>query len=631
MKTRTILITITFAILLMVAGLFIWQAAKPKESADMKKNITMLGGLVGERVNVNEKRWLLNVPYTNPAMFEMFSSRDKAPRQLLVAWYGEFPGKYLTSAVLDYRLNRDEELFKTMSYTVDKLLSVQAEDGYLGVFPQSKRLIGSANPLYPNDKHWDLWGHYHCMLGLLLWYQETGDQKAYDGLIKAADYVYDFFVKGNRKIEDAGWGETNMSISHVYTLLYEETGNKKYLEFAKTIIEAFKSPEGGDYLEAALNGVDFYQMRKPRWESLHCVLALAEMYKITGEEKYKEAVVNIWESIQRTDRHNTGGFSSGEQAQGTPYDPRAIETCCTVAWIALSTDVLKLTGSSQVADEIELSTLNGILGAQHPSGRYFTYNTPMTGFKKSSEHEIVFQAIPGSPELNCCSVNGPRGIGMISDWGILTDNESITVNYYGEMNSKRYMPDGTCVEIEQKTEYPSDGKINLKIKKDSKKQYMLKLRIPFWSENTIISNDNGNKENPRAGSYYEIPINNNQTDIELVLDMSLHYWPGNDEVGYKMSIYRGPLLLAYDQRFNETDYEKPPELDYSSMDYELVKTDEYPAPWVLCKFKSDGKDVFLCDFATAGSTGMGYNTWIPVKSEVKAADLNAEAPAWGYR
>ena len=97
----------------------------------------------------------------------------------------------------------------------------------------------------------------------------------------------------------------------------------------------------------------------------------------------------------------------------------------------MSVEMLKLTGDSVVADEIELSTLNSVLGMHSPTGRWSTYNTPMDGVRRASAHAIVFQAREGSPELNCCSVNSPRGFGMISDWAVMRDEEGLILNYYG--------------------------------------------------------------------------------------------------------------------------------------------------------------------------------------------------------
>ena len=139
----------------------------------------------------------------------------------------------------------------------------------------------------------------------------------------------------------------------------------------------------------------------------------------------------LWWSIVKLDRHNNGGFSSGEQAQGNPYHPGAIETCCTVAWIAMSVDMLRMTGNSVVADELELSTLNQVLGYQHPSGKWCTYNTPMDGVRRKSVEEIAFQIRPGSEEINCCSANAPRGFGMIAQWALMSDGRGLVVNWYG--------------------------------------------------------------------------------------------------------------------------------------------------------------------------------------------------------
>jgi hypothetical protein len=50
-------------------------------------------------------------------------------------------------------------------------------------------------------------------------------------------------------------------------------------EFAATNAEG--KPLAGDYLNAALAGKEFFQMPKPRWESLHPIMGLEELFWIT--------------------------------------------------------------------------------------------------------------------------------------------------------------------------------------------------------------------------------------------------------------------------------------------------------------------------------------------------------------
>ena len=152
-----------------------------------------------------------------------------------------------------------------------------------------------------------------------------------------------------------------------------------------------------------------------------------------GNGQYGKAFANLWWSIARLDRHNNGGFSSGEQAQGNPYHPGAIETCCTIAWMAMTVEMLRQSGDPLAADELELSTFNSAMGLFSPTGRWSTYNTPMDGVRKANFHDIVFQSRPGSPELNCCSVNAARGLGLLSEWALMHDakNDALVLNWYG--------------------------------------------------------------------------------------------------------------------------------------------------------------------------------------------------------
>ncbi len=392
----------------------------------------------------------------------------------------------------------------------------------------------------------------------------------------------------------------------------------------------------GDYLELALQGKEFYEMPKPRWESLHPIMALAELFAITGEQRYRTAFERIWWSIRDNDRHNNGGFSSGEQATGNPFDPRPIETCCTIAWTALSVEMLRMTRHPLVADELELTLLNSILGMHHPSGRWATYNTPSDGIRMASAHQIVFQARAGSPELNCCSVNSARGFGMLSDWAVISDENTVWLNYYGPGSISIPLPGGETVTIHQETSYPLDGSVRISINPSSPLGMNLNLRIPGWSRKTKVSINAEPQPAPQPGAYLPIQrLWQSGDTIKLEFDFSPRVWHGERECAGKASIYRGPLLLAYDLRYNrhlaETSRAEhqtygqdpwkdpgldlhPPAFDLDSLDFTPAQWHDWLPPQLLLEVRlPDGRSACLCDFASAGLTGTPYHSWLPIK------------------
>jgi hypothetical protein len=104
----------------------------------------------------------------------------------------------------------------------------------------------------------------------------------------------------------------NQAVVHSLAMLYARTGEEKYLKLAEEVVADFAAPGAGDYLRMGLKEVEFFQIPKPRWESLHPMMGLVELYWLTGNEDYRKAFENLWWSIVKTDRHNNGGFSSGE-------------------------------------------------------------------------------------------------------------------------------------------------------------------------------------------------------------------------------------------------------------------------------------------------------------------------------
>lgn len=566
------------------------------------KSSHQFAGFAGERIAAGINHWLIPAPHANPGMIGMFRVRDREPVPNLVPWAGEFVGKHLIASVQTLRLGEYQLLEDATAQLVRELISTQAENGYLGPFRKHEQLLG----------HWDLWGHYHCLLGLLLWHERTGDPSALQAARKVADLVCTTFLDTGKRALDARSDEMNLAIIHSMGWLYRITSEPRYFRMMREIEKDWES--AGDYLRTGLNGTEFFQSPRPRWESLHNLQGLVELYKITGEEKYRIAFEHHWRSIARFDLRNTGGFSSGEQATGNPYAPTPIETCCSIAWMALSVDMLELTGDARVADQLELATLNAWAGAQHPTGRWCTYNTPMDGAREASAHTIVFQSRAGTPELNCCSVNGPRGWSMLSDWAVMRRGTGVVLNWLGAATHELEV-EGSKVRIVVEGDYPSNGALSVRIESTPPRKFPISLRIPEWASG-------GAAGFGREGGYLvSYRTWGAAQTITVELDFGLRWVPGNHETRGLASIYWGPLLLAADQKYNSTDMPKLPSLNLERL--AEARRLRLPASGQTALVLFDlpaGEDSFvrLCDFASAGASGTHYRSWLPVQQELPA-------------
>lgn len=561
-----------------------------------------LPGMTGELAGAITKNWLLGLRETNPAILDMFFERDEKPYRDLLPWSGEFAGKYVTGAYYIYRLTRDQALYQYLIRFLDEFVTAQDEEGYLGAYSRECRLSGAFSQ-EPADsgRTWDAWSHYHAMFGLLLWYKESKKEEYLACVEKMAAFFMQKFYNphtGNVRMVEIGSTEMNLAPYHGFALLYNQTGKKEYLDFALELERDIADPGAGNYLRHALDGLEFYQCPKPRWESLHTILGFAEMYLATGREDYLRACRQIFYSILKTDVHNTGGFSTDEQAVGDPYRNGNIETCCVIAFNALAVEVYKLTGESKIIDFLERAHYNACLGIWSPTGRWSTYNTPMCGERLANFHQISFQGRAGSPELNCCSVNAARAVGMVSEWAFVEgDGGALVVNSWE--CGKFVLKNGAQIEIQGL--YPSQGQVQMMIEGYTGEVW---LRIPQWSKKTLLFVDE--EEHAAAAGEYERFFCGGKCRIRMELDFSTRFEQGGGEFAGKVSVLRGPLLFGCDASLcRGHDVTNLPPLSLAEIAKAPSCTDGDRTYIRL----SGG--ITLCDFYHLGRSGSRYVTWLP--------------------
>ncbi len=564
-------------------------------------------GPMGERVAANRRTWLLLAPRQNADMTTML--RAGSGIQPITPWSGEFCGKYLIAAAQGYVLDRDVDLLGAGNRVVEEMRARQEPGGYIGVFFGPERM-----------RKWDAWNQYHCILGLLSWHQATRGQPgavdAWTPCRRAADYLASFGASGIATMQP-GDEEKNLACSHVFALLYQETREPRYLALATSLYREWMARCGypGGNPHAA---PPYFRFQQHRWEGLHDVQTLAELGQTetpVSDSGYHVLLQSIWTSILASDVHNNGGFSSGEGASGNPYDPGAIETCATVAWMAVCVDLLRVSGQSIVADALEGALWNSILGAQSLQGHMFTYDTPMggalgaidelrLGTRSPANEELWWQATPNGKALSCCALNGPRGIGSLAEWAVMLSAGGLALNYYGPSTFVVPTPAGQAVRLEQETRYPQDGAIRLRVTPAMPEWFVLRLRIPAWSTASTVRVNGQLQPDIVAGQYAILQRTWHAGDVvDVSLDMTPRHELAYPQPGgrHKLSIRTGPVLLAYDPRHDAYDPAQLPLVDRARVREGVASASPAPGAAMLSmSFATTNGRIRLCDFASAG-------------------------------
>ena len=199
----------------------------------------------------------------------------------------------------------------------------------------------------------------------------------------------------------------------------------------------------------------------------------------------------------------------------------------------------------------------------------------------------------------------------------------IYINLYCQSSADMQINPKNKVKVEQNTNYPESGEIEITLRPEKPEVFALLLRIPGWSKQTSLSVNGVPVEGIKPGSYQKVFREWTPGDkVVLQLDMSGRLITLN---GYQ-AIMRGPVLLARDSRFADGFVDETAVIQQKNNLVELRPSTEKPehvwmsftAPLVLgTDLEGDFKNprqVHFCDFASAGNTWnpeSRYRVWIP--------------------
>ncbi len=409
-------------------------------------------------------------------------------------WYGEHAGKWLVAAARAAARDGDAALAERVVAVADRLVSLQQPDGYLGTYAPSRRFMVPQPPKpeswngEPALRTWDVWIHSYLLLGLLEVHRLFGHARHLEAACRIGDLCWRTFGEQGIDITTTGnhHGLSATVLLAPAVMLYEATGEARYLALAERILEQADAEPRLALLQRMLAGADPSEIATGKaYQLCWNLVGLARLYRATGREPLLRAVLAQWRAIR--DHHTGlgggpfGGVGHRSREVFNPpfvFDPTAyVETCSTLAWIQLNRVLLEITGDPGHAEEIERAAWNDLLGAQAPDGENWCYYSFANGRRIHTNY------------WRCCKSSGAMALEELALVAYTCDAQGVAVNLPGPGTATLALPDGGTVELRQRTGYPFDGGVVIEVSPSRPARFRLRVRIPAWAGGARVTVD----------------------------------------------------------------------------------------------------------------------------------------------
>lgn len=608
-------------------------------------NTYSYSGIINDSINFIENFQLLD-----KALWKRFVIQFKEHSDKNYGWRGEFWGKMMRGACFIYSYTNNSKLYDILSFTVNDMLSAQEKSGRISSYPLEIEFDG-----------WDIWCRKYVLLGMQYFLEICKDEALYKNVISSmcqqVDYIMQYIGKDKKPITKAtkNWrGLNSSSLLEPIVRLYSLTDDKKYLNFAKYIVD-----EGGIEIENIFElsfKNELYPYQYPMvkaYEMISCFEGLLEYYRISGDEKHKISVINFADKILESDftvigscgcTHELFDHSTVRQAN-TTNDSTMQETCVTVTIMKFLYQVYLITGNLKYIDAFETSLYNAYLGSfntekiinkhivsKHPEliakPMPFDSYSPLTAQKRGN---LIggFMIMSDNHYYGCCACIGSVGIGLVPKLQLITSKNGLAVNLFINGKASSKTPSNKDITITTKTDYPKSSNVILTISIEESEKFTLLIRNPEWSENTVIS-VNGQAVFTQKGYISLDRVWNNGDRIDISFDMPVKVikpityghqilmtnldWNADyavptfdreDPLAHKhIALKRGPIMLAQENRLGY-NIDNPIEIKINNDDTVSAiipseNTAPYPSILELQIPLKNGANMTVTDYASAG-------------------------------
>ncbi|MCI7286910.1 MAG: glycoside hydrolase family 127 protein [Bacteroidales bacterium] len=400
------------------------------------------------------------------------------------------PYKVIEGASYSLAVKYDPKLDHYLDSVITIIAAAQEPDGYLTTCVTNKctRLSGWwGSSRWEKINSHELYNSGHLYEAAVAHYRATGKRTLLDVAIKNADLVCQVFGPNEgQKHVPSGHPIIEMALAK----LYKVTGDEKYLNMAKYFVEETGRGTDGHRLNA------YSQDHKPILQQDeivgHAVRAgylysgVADVAALTHDTAYFHALTRLWENLVSKKLFITGGMGSRPQGEG--FGPNY--------------ELNNHTNYCETCASIANVYWNYRMFLATGEAKYMDvleralYNGVISGVSLSGDKFFYDNPLESMGEHErqrwfgcaCCPGNVTRFMASVSNYVYATQGNDIYVNLYIQGKSEMKTADNQ-VQLVQTTGYPWEGKVSIQVKPEKESEFAVRLRIPGWLQSTPVASD----------------------------------------------------------------------------------------------------------------------------------------------
>lgn len=522
-------------------------------------SIDITGGFWKDFQSLNENKIIYSVYNINKEtgrndmlITEKVKNKEVKPH---IYWDSDV-AKWLEAVAYILKKKKDDFLEKEADRLIGLMCKNQAKDGYFNSYFQNFEI---ENRFTKRTEH-ELYCAGHIIEAGIAYYECTGKDDLLNLAIRYADLIYKlFYVEKSTAFKAPGHEEIELALYK----LYKTTNEKKYLDLAKYFIDnrANETNYGWAGNVNTHYGQDHLPIREQKTAEGHSVravylyCAMADIGAETNDKELLGACQSLFEDIYGKKMYITGGIGSLDYVESfaapyyLPNKTAYSETCASIGLMMFCQRMGDIYENSIYHDVVERVLFNAYLSGVSLDGEKFFYRNVLDWDHTScycnpclEEGKVPQLPVPQrqkSYPVICCPPNITRFAASVANYLYSYNENTVFINQFMENTLEKNLF-GKDISIKCITDYPNNGKIQLKIQ--NMKGNRIAVRIPAWCNDYTVSVP-GNSE---KGYYYiDIDSNDISIDIDFKMDLSVVICnPKVQENAGKCAVTMGPVIYC---------------------------------------------------------------------------------------